>query len=254
MLGYPRRHQPIDRAARVATLFDPTVDSSCTGWWRADDRLNISDVSRGLATGIRSRLADQKPMINAGSPPWLIVPDASNGFPGLFPQNEGWMANGIAVSGDRYMTATWVIRFVSYRANYQENFCGVSGMCTFGFWDSWIRVYHPNVGFVTWIDGQWFPWNAANISVLTMRVKPVDEAAGNLIGQFRFNWNSQALGPFNQNSDWGDRVMSDATTIGMYGSNKGPMLFHEAIFFRRHLSDSEVVSMHNLLLLQYGQA
>ena len=48
--------------------------------------------------------------------------------------------------------------------------------------------------------------------------------------------------------------MTESTPITITGQTKGPTLFHEMIYFRRHLSDSEVVAMHNLLLQQYGQA
>ena len=39
----------------------------------------------------------------------------------------------------RKRTATWVLRFLSYRENWQELYCGVNGMGSFGSWDSWIR-------------------------------------------------------------------------------------------------------------------
>ena len=255
MFGYPRRHQPQRRVAPVTTLFDPSGDAACTGWWRVDANLNISNDGRGLATGLTSRLPDQKPLVNGASPPWLVVPQASNGFPGLMVQNEGWAANGIAVSGDRYITATWVLRFLSYKANFQETIAGVGNMCAFGCWDSYIRLYHPFIGWWNVNDGVWFPWNSsANIWVLTMRVKPIDEAGGNLAGQFRFNANTSAVGPFNQTGAQGDRIMTEAHQIFVNGTTKGPILFHELLFFRRHLSDAEVISMHDLLLLQYGQA
>ncbi len=254
MLGYPRRHAPQRRAAPTVTLFDPSADSACTGWWRADVGVNVSNASRNLASGITSRLADNKPFVNAGSPPWLIVPQASNGFPGLLPASEGWIANGIAVAADRALTATWVTRHIQYKINHNTYMCGISGMGHFGMWDSWVRVYHPYAGWINWIDNSWYPFNAQNISVLTMRVKPVDEAGANLLGQYRFNFNTSQLGPFNEGGAWGDRVMSPTTTISFQGSGQGPYLFHEQIFFRRHLADAEVVAMHNLLLQQYGQS
>jgi len=258
MFGYPRRHQPQQRmSATTKTLFDPSSDSACTGWWRSDVNLNISNVSRNLATGLTSRLPDRKPLINAGSPPWIIVPKASKGFPGLIGQPENWSANGIAVAGDRSITATWVFRFLQYRLNNNNYLFGVvSNMGGFGCWDSYIRFWHPYLGWWNVNDNVWFPWNSANISVLTMRVKPFDEAGGDLRGYYRLNWNTLQAGPFVQGSvaTQGDRVMSETNYIAAAGVLQGPTLFHEMMFFRRHLSDAEVVAMHNLLLQQYGQA
>jgi hypothetical protein len=253
--GYPRRHAPQRRAAPTVTLFDPSGDAACTGWWRTDTGVTVSSATRGLATGMTSRLADQKPLVNAACPPWIIVPAASSGFPALLPMNEGWTANGIAVNGDRSITATWIFRFMVYRLNSNQLFAGVANMGYLGAWDNWLRLYHPYLGWWNVIDNLWFPWNSANITVLTMRVKPVDEAGGNLLGQYRLNWNTAFLGPFNQAStSYGDRVMSETHGISANGIASGNTLFHEMMFFRRHLSDAEVIAMHNLLLLQYGQA
>jgi len=256
VVSYPRRHAPVRRAAPAATLFDPSTDAACTGWWRTDTGVTLSNADRGLATGMTSRLADLKPLVNAASPPWVVIPNASNGFPGLLPMIEAWGATGIAVDGDRSITATWVVRFLNYRANNATLWGYVSNMGGFGTWDNWIRFYHPSIGWWAIIDGQWFPWNSANISVLTMRVKPFDEAGGDLRGHYRLNWNATAVGPFVQGSvaTNGDRVMAATSAISMAAVYNGNTIFHEMMFFRRHLSDAEVVAMHNLLLLQYGQA
>jgi hypothetical protein len=254
MLSYPRRHAPQRRAAPTVTLFDPSADSACTGWWRTDTGVTVSNVDRGLATGMTSRLVDLKPLVNAASPPWVIVPGASNGFPGLIPMVEGWSASGIALTGDRSITATWVLRYLNYRSNQSTLMGYISNMGGFGTWDSWIRFYHPVIGWWNVIDGQWIPWNSANISVLTMRVQPFDEGAGDLRGHYRLNWNTIQAGPFTQTLAQGDRVMSPTNTISMASVYNGTTIFHEMMFFRRHFSDAEVVAMHNLLLLQYGQA
>lgn len=256
MFGYPHRHQPQQRVtAPTRTLFDPSADAACTGWWRADVNLNVSNASRSLASGLTSRLADQKPLVNAASPPWIVVPKASKGFPGLIGQNEGWSASGVAVTGDRSITATWVYRFFQYRLNTNSVVFGnVTNMGGFGCFDSYIRIYHPFIGWWNVNDGQWFPFNTANISVLTMRVKPFDEAGGDLRGSYRFNWNTVQIGPFTQTLAQGDRVMNETHSIVAAATANGPSLFHEAMFFRRHLADGEVIAMHNLLLQQYGQA
>jgi hypothetical protein len=252
--GYPRRHQPRRGAAPGTTLFDPSSDAACTGWWRADANLNIANASRGLVSALTSRLADQKVFLNAGSPPWLLVPRASNGFPGLYPMTEGWNASGIAQNGDRSITATWVVRCMTYRLNANPLTMYVDNMGGFGMWDNTWRFYHPYVGWWGVIDWQWYPWNPANISVLTMRIKPVDEAGGDFSTNYRLNWNTTFAGPFLINMNYGDRVMNESYAMHVYGANTGLTLFHEQIFFRRHLSDSEVTAMHNALLLQYGQA
>jgi hypothetical protein len=252
--GYPRRHQPRRRAAPATSLFDPSSDAACTGWWRADANLNVSNASRGLVSSLTSRLADQKVFLNASSPPWLLVKSASNGFPGLYPMAEGWHAGGIAQNGDRSITATWVMRCTTYRLNANQLMLYVDNMGGFGMWDNWIRLYHPYLGWWSVNDNAWFPWNPANISVLTIRIKPVDEAGGNFAAEYRLNWNTTFAGPFVQVTSYGDRVMTATHAMHVYGVNTGTTLFHEQIFFRRHLSDSEVNAMHNALLLQYGQA
>lgn len=256
MYGYPRRHQPARRATPTLTLFDPSSDSACTGWWRMDSGLQLNNVNRSLASGVVSRLPNAKLLTASGSPtPALLVRQASYGFPAIIPMTN-WNANGVAQDGDRNFTYTVVMRFLRYHGD-RCLFMGMDNMISMGQWDGWLRLWHPGLnGWPNWIDGAWPVFDINSIAVITVRMYPYDPGAGDNRGTYKINYNNAYRGPYTQDAGWGnqDRTLTTNHTIYITNPCANMVGFHELMTFRRTLSDTEVTSMHTLLMQQYGVA
>lgn len=251
MYGYPRR-QTKRRLLPTTALFDPSGDSSCTGWWRADSNVTVSNANHQLVNGWTSKLPSALGLVGAGSSPWLNIPSLTNGFPGIMGWgNENWNSAGVAADGDRSFTYTFVLRTMRW---YTTNtwLINVDNMMGVGYWDGYLRPLHPYISWWNCMDGAYYPNGNANVLVGSVRMQPYDEAGGDLRGKWKFTYGTNFYGPYTQNSDWGDRVLNPSRSLRLYGYAGGHQGWHEVITFRRHLEDTEILNMHTALLAQYG--
>ena len=252
MYGYPKRRNNVRRDGPSVVMFDPSGDSACTGWWRADSNLDMSDAPRQLVRGWTSKMPTALGLAGPAAQPWLYIPALSKRFPGIMGWgNEQWSTSGVAQTGDRSFTYTFVLRTMRF---YTTNtwLIGVDNMMGVGYWDGWLRPLHPYASWWAVMDGQYYPNSNTNVLVATVRMQPSDEAGGDLNGKFRFTCGTNFYGPFTQTSTWGDRVLDPSKSLRIYGYAGGHQAWHEVITFRRHLTDTEVLDMHTALLTQYG--
>jgi len=252
MYGYPRRRNTERRDGPSVVMFDPSGDSACTGWWRADSNLDMSDVPRQLVRGWTSKMPSALGLTGPAAQPWLHIPALSNGFPGIMGWgNEVWSTAGVALDGDRSFTYTFVVRSIRF---YTTNtwMIGVDNMIGVGYWDAYLRPLHPYASWWAVMDGGHYPNSNTNVLVATVRMQPADEAGADLRGKYRFTYGTTFFGPFTQDGAWGDRVLDPSKSLRIYGFAGGHQAWHEVITWRRHLTDTEVLNMHTALLTQYG--
>lgn len=252
MYGFPKRINRQRRILPTTTLFDPSGDSSCTGWWRADSGLTVSDANRQLVNSWTSKLPSGLVLVGAGAPSWLNIPALTNGFPGIMGwSNENWNTAGVAENGDRSFTYTFVLRTIRF---YTVNtwLIGLDNMMGVGYWDGYLRPLHPYISWWNCMDGAYYPNGNASVLVASVRMQPYDQAGGDLRGKWKFTYGTNFYGPFTQDGGWGDRVLSESNSLRIYGYAGGHQVWHEVITFRRYLSDTEILDMHTALLAQYG--
>lgn len=251
MYGYPKRQKP-RRVLPTTAQFDPSGDSSCTGWWRTDYGLTVSDANKQLVNSWTSRLASALVLQGAGSPSWLRVPAMTNGWDGVLGWgNENWSTAGVAEDSDRSFTYTFVVRALRF-FTVNTWLVGVDNMMGVGYWDAYLRPLHPYVSWWNVMDNLYYPSSNTGVLVGSVRMQPYDQAGGDLRGKWKFTYGTNFYGPFTQNGDWGDRVFSTGNSLRIYGYAGGHQAWHEVITFRRYLSDTEILDMHTALLTQYG--
>src|SRR5438067_209781 len=81
----------------------------------------------------------------------------------------------------------------------------------------------------------------AKVLVASVRMEPYKQAGGDLRGKYTFTYGTNFYGPFTQNSDWGDRVLTPSRSLRLYGYAGGHQAWHEVMTFRRHLTDTEIL-------------
>jgi len=252
MYGYPRRQNKQKRILPTTALFDPSGDSSCTGWWRADSNVEVSDANRQLVRSLTSKLPSALGLIGSTGQQWLNIPALTKGFPGIMGWgNENWNTSGVAQTGDRSFTYTFVLRTLRW---YTTNtwIINVDNMMGVGYWDGYLRPLHPQISWWNAMDGAYYPNGNTNVLVASVRMEPYNAAASDLRGKYKFTYGTNFYGPFTQNADWGDRVLDPSKSLRIYGYAGGHQAWHEVITFRRHLTDTEILNMHTALLAQYG--
>lgn len=224
----------------------------CTGWWRADSGVTVSDANRQLVNSWTSKLPSGLVLVGAGTPSWLNIPTLTNGSPGIMGwSNENWNTAGVAENGDRSFTYTFVLRSLRF---YTSNtwLIGLDNMMGVGYWDGYLRPLHPYISWWNCMDGAYYPNGIASVLVASVRMQPYDQAGGDLRGKWKFTYGTNFYGPFTQDGGWGDRVLSESNSLRIYGYAGGHQAWHELITFRRCLSATEILDMHTALLAQYG--
>ena len=246
MFGFPKRQQTPRRTAPVRPRFDPSSDPLCTGWWRAD-RGVIANENAAVASWA-SIIPPYQSFVPASGMPAIAMPRLTNGYPAVATLygSSSYSATNIAQDDDRAMTLTYVSRWPYGNSFNWNTYLYLSGhnlqMAT---WDGWLRVWAGD--WRGWINGWWYPGSLGSVSVITARVRPI--ASDDLRQQWYFNFNNQQGGPFVN-----DVVAtgSTATELRINSQYRSAMFWHELIYVRRFLSDSEVVAMHSALLQQYA--
>lgn len=249
MYGFPKReHLPRRARPTPVTRFDPSGDSRCTGWWRADDGV-VADANAAVASW-----TSRKPPYRAFTPnsglPALYVPRLTNGFGAIVcPLNTAsYSVNQLAQDGDREMTLTYVMRW-PYDARYSGNtYLSMEGhQLSMGEWDNWPRPLVTG-SWTSWINGWWgFP-NLESVVVFTARVTVVTPVT-DLRQRWYFNFNHTQGGPFDNGTG---ATASVTSALSIFSQYRITTFWHELIYFRSFLSDSEVASMHAALMEQYA--
>jgi hypothetical protein len=240
MFSSPRRKVVSRHVGAGVPLFDPSSDPRCTGWWRADR--NVALTTNSLVSGWTSQLDTGITLAPAGSQLAIYTPDLTNGFPAILTTQgcSSYQATGLSQVGDPSLTITYVTRVPAWDGGGQQILYDAPSV-GIGFWGS-------GVGAVS--DGVWWsvgtPAWGRSASVISFRVSP---RTSDPYRRLRVAQNGAHTGTW----DYGNTQTASPTSTLIVGGNMyGAYFWHELIFFREALGDDEVLTMHTLLMRQYG--
>ncbi|MBX0328256.1 hypothetical protein K2Z83_11270 [Oscillochloris sp. ZM17-4] len=252
MFGYPRRYQPSRRATPTATHFDPSGDTNCAFWVRADVNCEYNSQSQ-LVTNLTSRLPGQQVFgIANGGAQWWRVPQLSNGFDAIAgPPGSSFGVTNVG-NGSRYTTTTLVMRSLAY-VGAGGVFLNITNFLRFDSRYQMLRIIMPNAG--SYADVVAYIWSTLGVNVITFRTFPYDEGSGNLYTRWTVDMNGSFIGTYPDTTgtaNWGAWTMGSAETLTV--STMYHSALHEVIHWNRKLTDTEVANVHNLLAQQYALA
>lgn len=241
MYSSPSRKVVARHVGAGVPLFDPSGDSRCTGWWRADRNVALSTNS--LVSGWTSMLASGRTLAPQGSQLALYTPDLTHGFPAILTTIgcSYYQATGLSQAGDTSLTITYVTRVPYWDGGGQQILYDAPNV-GIGFWGS-------GIGAVS--DGNWNNWGIPSwgraAAVIPFRINP--RAVDNPYRRLTISFNGAHAGSW----DYGNTQTASPTSTLTVGYNLyGAYFWHELIFFRASLGDDEVLAMHTLLMRQYG--
>ena len=181
----------------------------------------------------------------------LYVPDLTHGFPAVMTTNRGtsYATAGVALDGDAECTMTYITRVPYYPESGAPQHIMISGLNVgMGFrndYGSWLSVFVNNGAVAYWKS---YPagWGLTP-AVITLRVGTVSST--NLAQRLVVTFNGTMIAPYISTQI---ATASPASVLSLGMNMAYPYYWHEVIFFRAALTDSEVTAMHTRLMRQYG--
>ncbi|NNJ10598.1 hypothetical protein EKD04_009680 [Chloroflexales bacterium ZM16-3] len=248
MFGYPKRQVVTRHVGPNVPLFDPSGDSRCSGWWRADRGIGLN-ASYGMVNSWTSMLQDGKVLLPVSDALPGYVADQTNGFPSIaFGYGvTGFHVPGLLHTGDTNAAVTFVSKCPYFTGS--STFFTVSALAipnvAMGIIDNYsgcLALWGNNAS--TYNNG-WRMW--AKPAVITWRIGPISET--NPLCKQRVAFNGSAVLDWNAGQAF---APTESALLSVMNWVQYATYLHEVIVHRGEISDVEVATMHMALGQQYG--